>query len=64
MPRANKATQQKRNRERALKEKKQQKDAARAQRREAKKDRPADADGNVDPDLAGIIPGPQPPLFE
>jgi hypothetical protein len=51
-------TQHKRARERARQEKQQQK-AARRLERSRRTDRPAAADG-VDPDIAGIIPGPQP----
>ncbi len=35
---------------------------AKQQRREEKKQRePVNREGEVDPDLAGIVPGPQPP---
>lgn len=56
-------TQQKRNRERALLEKRKQK----AERRLEAKSRRALAGPRVpgeDPDIAGIRPGPQPPLEE
>jgi hypothetical protein len=51
-------SQQKRARERAKQEKRQQK----AERRQsAKNDRPnRPAAGGEDPDIAGIVPGPQP----
>ena len=49
----------KRNREQARRERQQEKDQRRAQRAEEKKNRPAGEDGE-DPDIAGIIPGPQP----
>ena len=49
----------KRNRERARLEKQQQKQARRQAAREKESDRPAVANGE-DPDIAGIVPGPQP----
>ncbi len=58
-------TQAKRNRERAQQERRQDKEAKKEQRKESSK-RERDqliADG-VDPDLAGIVPGPQPTEFE
>ena len=51
-------TVNKRNRERARLEKQQQKQARR-QAAKFEKDRPAVASGE-DPDIAGIVPGPQP----
>jgi hypothetical protein len=51
----------KRNREQARREKNQAKEERRAQRAVDKKNRPESADGE-DPDIAGIVPGPQPPL--
>ena len=60
MARNFKITAAKRARERALVEKRQNK---LAKRNEAKQDRPASADGAVDPDIAGIVPGPQPPQW-
>jgi hypothetical protein len=51
----------KRNREQARREKNQAKLERRAQRAEDKKNRPQGADGE-DPDIAGIVPGPQPKL--
>jgi hypothetical protein len=51
-------TQNKRARERARQEKQQAK-AARRLDRARRADKPATADG-VDPDIAGIVPGPQP----
>ena len=53
-----KVSQQKRSRERAKQEKRQQKAERRAQTsgRPAQKRQP----GDEDPDLAGIVPGPQP----
>lgn len=52
----------KRNREQALREKQQQKAERRAQRAEEKKQRDALIQSGEDPDIAGIIPGPQPRL--
>lgn len=52
-------TQNKRARERARQEKQQQKTARRLEARDRKAARPAAADGE-DPDIAGIVPGPQP----
>lgn len=50
-------TQNKRARERARQERRQEKEARRADK--AKQARPVTVDGE-DPDIAGIIPGPQP----
>jgi hypothetical protein len=50
-------TQNKRARERARQERQQQKAARRLER--SRQPRPTSADG-VDPDIAGIVPGPQP----
>ena len=50
-------TQNKRARERARLEKRQEKEARRADR--AKQSKPA-AENGEDPDIAGIVPGPQP----
>jgi hypothetical protein len=52
----------KRERERAQREKQQDKDRRRQERRDGKTDRAA-ANGE-DPDLAGIVPGPQAPLYD
>ena len=49
----------KRQRERAKQEKKEEKARRAAERKETKPDR---GDSDVDPDIAGIVPGPQPPL--
>jgi hypothetical protein len=49
----------KRNREQALRERAQEKDERRAERAIRKKSRGQLADGE-DPDIAGIVPGPQP----
>ena len=50
----------KRERERARQQKQQEKAAKREQRRKEKAERPALGSGE-DPDIAGIVPGPQPP---
>ena len=50
----------KRNREQARREKHQAKAERRAQRALERQNRPPSEDGE-DPDLAGIVPGPQPP---
>lgn len=52
-------TQNKRARERARQEKQQQKTARRLEARDRKASRP-NAPGGEDPDIAGIVPGPQP----
>jgi hypothetical protein len=48
----------KRQKERARQERQKQKSERRAQRQSDRKERPAGATGE-DPDLAGIVPGPQ-----
>jgi hypothetical protein len=53
----------KRNREQAKREKQQEK-AARRQARAADRGNRAGASDGEDPDIAGIIPGPQPRLDE
>jgi hypothetical protein len=50
----------KRQRERNRQDKQREKEAKREQRRREKAERGPTAPG-VDPDIAGIIPGPQPP---
>lgn len=50
---------QKRDKERQRLEKQKEKDAKRQERRGEKSARAASPDG-VDPDIAGIVPGPQP----
>jgi hypothetical protein len=52
-------SQSKRNREVALKEKRLQKEAQRARRKETRANKPA-GEAEEDPDIAGIVPGPQP----
>jgi hypothetical protein len=51
-------TQNKRARERARQEKRQEKEARRADK--SRQPKPANAGGGEDPDIAGIVPGPQP----
>ena len=51
---------QKRQKERARQERQQEKSAERKRRKEEKANRPPGEPG-VDPDLAGIVAGPQPP---
>ena len=59
MPAKNKATFTKRERERQRQQQRQEKATKRQQRQAEKRERPAVvSDG--DPDIAGIIPGPQP----
>jgi hypothetical protein len=55
-------TQAKRAREKALQEKRQQKAARRQDAKERKDSSPGHPDG-VDPDIADIVPGPQPHPF-
>ena len=55
-------TQAKRAREKALIEKRQMKAARRQDSKERKANTPR-ADGGVDPDIADIVPGPQPHPF-
>lgn len=52
-------TSNKRLKERARQDKAREKDAERAQRKVDKANKPAPAPGE-DPDIAGIVPGPQP----
>jgi hypothetical protein len=59
MSRPNKATQGKRLRELAKQDKRKEKAERRAKRQAEKANQPVPADGS-DPDLAGIVPGPQP----
>ena len=54
-----KVTQQKRARERAKQERQQEKTRRREENRGNKTDRTATV-GGEDPDIAGIVPGPQP----
>jgi hypothetical protein len=50
----------KRQKERQRQDKQREKDAKRQQRRQDKAQRPPSEGGGIDPDIAGIIPGPQP----
>jgi hypothetical protein len=60
MARQSKMTAAKRARERALAERRHNK---LARRTEDKSDRPKGSAGAEDPDIAGIVPGPQPPQW-
>lgn len=62
IPRANKATQAKRSRELLKKAKYEEKTERRAQRKAEKASLPR-VEGD-DPDLAGIVAGPQPPVAD
>jgi len=63
MPKTVKMTQAKRTRERDKQIKRMEKESRRAQRKEEKQAaRPVARDGE-DPDLAGMVPGPQAPLY-
>ena len=62
MGRPTKMTQAKRNRERALQMKRQDKAERRAQRK-AENSNPVPVLDGEDPDLVGLRPGPQPPAF-
>jgi hypothetical protein len=55
-----KVTQQKRARERAKQERMQEKSRRREEAKSRKANEPQLAGGDEDPDIAGIIPGPQP----
>ena len=50
----------KRQKEKNRQDKRREKEARRLQRKQDRENRPA-ASGDEDPDIAGIIPGPQPP---
>jgi hypothetical protein len=52
-------TFRKRERERARQDKRREKDRRREERKQERDARP-DPGGGVDPDIAGIVPGPQP----
>ena len=54
----------KRQREQAKQERQKEKDERRGKRVEEKANRPVRKPGDEDPDIAGIIPGPQPILEE
>ena len=55
-----KVTQQKRARERAKQERQQEKTRRREEVKTRKANEPQQLGGGEDPDIAGIIPGPQP----
>lgn len=61
MAKPNQAARTKRDRERQRQERQQEKQEKRVQRSELKKDRERLIEEGVDPDLAGIVPGPQAP---
>jgi hypothetical protein len=50
----------KRQKEKERQEKQREKDARRAERKKEKSEKPKRLPGEPDPDLAGIVPGPQP----
>jgi hypothetical protein len=60
MPMTGRPSINKRNREQAKKDKAQEKAVRRAQRAQERSQREGRDDGE-DPDIAGIVPGPQPP---
>ena len=65
MAKPTRATQAKRNRELSKLDKRRGKEEKRAQRKQHDKDPPgpgASTDSEEDPDIAGIVPGPQPIL--
>ncbi len=59
MAQKSKATFQKREREHEKQQKKKDKEARRLEAKKAKAER-APVSGDIDPDIAGITPGPQP----
>ena len=63
MGRASPTTQAKRNRERSKQERNQEKQEKRLLRKEQKKEREQLSSDGQDPDLVGIVPGPQPQDF-
>ncbi|RKG92415.1 hypothetical protein D7Y13_06445 [Corallococcus praedator] len=50
----------KRQKEMARQQKQREKDTKKAERKTEKDQRPERVAGDVDPDIAGIVPGPQP----
>jgi hypothetical protein len=60
MPDKRRATVSKRERERLRQQRRDDKVTKRQQRQAERKDRPAVDTGMEDPDIAGIVPGPQP----
>lgn len=66
MAQTGRPTLTKRQREAKNRQRREQKEERRAQRKAEKQDRLENQDSvgkDVDPDIAGIIPGPQPPRF-
>jgi hypothetical protein len=59
-----KVTQQKRARERAKQERQQEKTRRREEVKTRKANEPHSPGGDEDPDIAGIVPGPQPRPWE
>ncbi len=59
MGRMTQAEKAKKDRERMRQERQQEKQQKRVQRNEDKKERKGLSDGGIDPDIAGIVPGPQ-----
>ena len=65
MAKPGRATQAKRGRELAKIDKRRDKEERRTIKKEQQTDRdPSELEAGVDPDLIGIIPGPQKPLYE
>jgi hypothetical protein len=65
MARPGPASQAKRARERAKQEKRKAKEEKRALRKEQKAQKSAERRGVAeDPDIMGIVPGPQPPMID
>lgn len=65
MARPGPASQAKRARERAKQEKRKAKEEKRASRKEQKAQTSAERrEAEVDPDIMGIVPGPQPPMVD
>jgi hypothetical protein len=60
MPSQGRPSINKRNREQARRERAKAKETRRIERANERKDRPSHAP-DEDPDIAGIVPGPQPP---
>jgi hypothetical protein len=60
MPPTQRPSINKRNREQAKREKQQEKAARRAERAQDRQKRGAGVADGEDPDIAGIVPGPQP----
>lgn len=59
MARPNRATQDKRNRERAKQERQAEKREERDRRKEERESRATQIAAGEDPDIVGIVPGPQ-----